>query len=179
MRVIRISIERKVSLWSEGGGRAQEAGKRKGLPLWIRWQSGDPSSGRIIPFEPPPLQGTKFQFQLRGLEWVSNRANFSLSNMVWCDVSISARSRRCLGDVIHPRASFMAWTYSSKVIWKPNCFKSSKVVKEGLLEIFCKSKYVSERWGKALKNILLVALYFYLSPLPLEHSGCCKRRSRG
>lgn len=30
MRVIGISIERKVSLWSEGGSRPQEAGKGRG-----------------------------------------------------------------------------------------------------------------------------------------------------
>lgn len=175
-------FDRKVfSLWSEGGGRSQEAANRRRLLFWRLWEvPGAAAVAEPFPSEPLPLQGAKFSIEV-GRNWTpwANRAKFFLSRIVWCDISISARF------CCYPRegkcrwTAFVTLTYSSKAIWKLSQFKSSKVVKEALLEIFYKSKYASEKWVNNFEHILLAALSFDLSPWLLEHSECFKCCSSG
>lgn len=90
MRVIGISIERKVTLWSEGGGRPQEAGEKRGLLLWVMQQvQGILALAESLLSEPPPQQGTTYSI-VRGKNWTgwSNRANFFLSK--WYDVALAS-----------------------------------------------------------------------------------------
>lgn len=149
-------FDRKVFfLWSERGGRSQEAANRRGLLLWRLWEvPGAAAVAEPFPSEPLPLQGAKFSIAV-GRNWTpwANRAKFFLSRIVWCDISISARF------CCYPRQVKCRWTalvtltYSPKAIWKLSPFKSTKVVKEAPLETFYKSKYASEKWVKTILNI--------------------------